>query len=416
MSINVLMAVDKNFISQARVTIWSARKHTDIKTELIFTILCSKELDYTSRNRIFALESEWEKLVIRFYEVDECDFSKVHGVKYLPVVASYRLVAAKVLDADKCIYLDSDLIVSLDLKDLYEINILDYYIGGVLDMGLILNPNLAYRHLCECNIINYSDYINSGVLLMNLELMRKNHLVEKFLSEIIQSKTPWPDQDVINRICHGRIYLMDWTFNHMANYSDKEYIWLCGKSQREGRGEIYHWAGTDKPWYNYSLRKTKIWWNTAKEALEPQAFGECYCIADNCMRQKFFFEIAENCKQKDVIVIAGFSDHGMKVMCYLRKYGINGTIVFCDNNNLKRQMCLMGSIVLSVEEAASKYKNAIWINAIQSARNEVTDQIKILGIPKNQIFEYHAMCSDYYLHLEEEYMIKGLKEQVYLQR
>lgn len=417
MSINVLMAVDKNFISQARVTIWSARKHTDKKTKLIFTILCSKELDDVSRNRLLALMNEWEKLIINIYEINECDFSKVRGVKYFPAVASYRLVAAKVLDADKCIYLDSDLIVSLDLKDLYEIDISDYYIGGVVDMGLILNPNLAYDHSRKYNIINYSDYINSGVLLMNLELMRKEHLVEKFLLELIQSQTPWPDQDVINRICHGKIYLTDWTFNHIVNFSDKEYFWQCGRSKREGQGEIYHWAGTNKPWYNYSVRKAKLWWEIAKEALEPQVFQECYCIADNCMRQAFFFEIAKRCKEKDEeIIIVGFSDHGMKVMHYLRKCGINGKIIFCDNNKLKREMCLMGSRVVPIEEAASNYKNAIWINAIQNARDEVSNQIKLLGIPNNQILEYHAMCSDDYLLLEEEYMIRGLKEKVYLQR
>ncbi|HCT89977.1 MAG TPA: hypothetical protein DF613_01140, partial [Lachnospiraceae bacterium] len=125
MAIQVLMTTDKNYISQARVAIWSARRYTDIETELIITILCAKELDQKSRERLLALENEWENLVIRFHEVDERDFAGAEGGKYISVAAYYRLAAAKILESDKCIYLDCDLIVSLDLNDLYRVDISD---------------------------------------------------------------------------------------------------------------------------------------------------------------------------------------------------------------------------------------------------------------------------------------------------
>ncbi len=416
MAINVLMTLDKNYISQARVTIWSARKYTDVKTELIFTMLHSDDLGQSYKDRILVLEDKWKNLSIRFYNVNEHDFSNVEGKGHISVAAYYRLLAANILEVDKCIYLDCDLIVYLDLNDLFKIDISDYYIGGVADMGLISSPNSAFQYMQDCNIKDFSDYINTGVLLMNLELMRKEHLVERFFSDMVQGNNPWLDQDVINRVCHGKIRLLDWTFNHMAGYSNEEYMWQYGKSKREEKGKIYHWAGKNKAWNNYSFWRAWLWWGIAKEALEPDVYQEYYQVADRHMRQAFFSEIADNCKGKNEIVIVGFSDYGIQVMRYLRKCGITGKILFCDNDKRKRGIHSIGNIVLSVEEAAYRYKNALWINAIQNMKDEINDQIKELGIPANQILEYYAMHSDDYLSLAPEYMQKGLEEKMYLHK
>lgn len=410
------MTTDKNYITQARTAIWSARKYTDLTTELIITILCSKELNQASRNRVLELENRWDNLIIKFYEVNEDDFSKVHGNAHISVAAYYRLIAANILETDKCIYLDCDLIVTLDLNELYKIDISDSYVGGVLDMNYILQPDFAYQNIHVCDINDFSDYINTGVLLMNLNLMRRECIVEKFLMEMVCGKNPWLDQDVINRVCHEKIHLLDWTFNHIAGYSDEDYIWQFGKTERGGRGEIYHWAGGSKAWNNFSLWQAEIWWKIAKEALEPDVYEEYYRFADKRTRQVFFSEIAEQCKNQKEIVIVGFSNNGVRVMCYLRRYGITGKIVFCDNNGEKTKMQLMGYQVLTVVEAISKYKSAIWINAVQNERDKVNMQIRSMGIPEEQILEYHVMTSDYYLILGSEYMKRGLEEKMYLQR
>ncbi|HCT89976.1 MAG TPA: hypothetical protein DF613_01135, partial [Lachnospiraceae bacterium] len=296
-----------------------------------------------------------------------------------------------------------------------RVDISDSYVGGVVDMGLILQPNLAFRYMNNCNIKDFSDYINTGVLLMNLDLMRKDQLIEKFLFDMVHEDNPWLDQDVINRICHGRIHLLDWTFNHIVGFTDEEYRWQCGESGRTGQGEIYHWAGLNKPWYNYAFRQAEIWWERAKEALEPWVYQELYDVADRCMRQAFFSRIAEQCRGRDEIVIAGFSDHGIRVMRYLRQCGVTGKIIFCDNDKLKEKMHLMGCLVLSVEKAADTYRDAVWINAIQNERDKINKQLGNLGIPLSQIVEYHAVNSEYYLGLSRKYMRKGMEERVYLQ-
>ncbi|MCK7489743.1 MAG: hypothetical protein MZU79_05535 [Anaerotruncus sp.] len=64
---------------------------------------------------------------------------------------------------DKVLYLDGDIIIQKDLSDLFEINIKDYYAGAVKDIGLIDND------------LNIKNYFNSGVMLLNLKLMRENN-------------------------------------------------------------------------------------------------------------------------------------------------------------------------------------------------------------------------------------------------
>ncbi len=68
---------------------------------------------------------------------------------------------------DKILYLDADVICRVNPRDFYEMDISDYEVAGVLDYyGSWFFRKRWYRR----------DYINSGVMLLNLKKIRENKM------------------------------------------------------------------------------------------------------------------------------------------------------------------------------------------------------------------------------------------------
>ena len=179
MVIDVLMLTDNNYISQAKVAIYSVCKNTNPKAKIVFTILCNKDLDKMSRERLIALQEIFQNVKVNFYEVEDEYFINAKSEYRVPTVSYYRLISAKILNAEKAICLDSDLVVEMDLAELYEIDLENYYIAGVRDLYVISHPNFELWYAENYNLKSFSDYINCGVLLMNLKKMRKDKIDRK---------------------------------------------------------------------------------------------------------------------------------------------------------------------------------------------------------------------------------------------
>lgn len=93
---------------------------------------------------------------------------------------------------DKILYLDSDVVCRKDCCEFYHQNINEYEVVGVLDY--------YGKWIFKNNILNM-DYINSGVLLLNIKKIRKNKLFEKCRKECVEKRMYMPDQSVINKLC-----------------------------------------------------------------------------------------------------------------------------------------------------------------------------------------------------------------------
>lgn len=387
MVIDVLMLTDSNYISQAKVAIYSVCKNINPNANIIFTILCDKELDPISRNRIIVLEEMFSNIKVNFYEVEKSDFIYAESDYRVPKLSYYRLIGAKILNSEKAICLDSDLIVQLDLAEFYEIDIADYYIAGVKELYTVLNPNLALWYADNYNINDFSDYVNCGVLLMNLKRMRHDNLVAAFLNELKQ-KNLWLDQDIFNRVCSGKIRLIDWKYNHVACYTKEEYEWNDKPGKYKNDKEIVHFCGKGKPWDNRYIEMADIWWEYAKEVLEEDIYEKMYKIASIGYGSEKISGIATKCMKAETVLIVGYSNHGVFVRNALLKYGIAADIFFCDNNPRKRDLMLTSMKVYTPEDASEQYENAIWVNAVQEHRDEISEQLKRLKIPEKQVVNY----------------------------
>lgn len=412
--IPIIMNVDENYISQVKVAIYSACKATNNTEKLLLTILCSRKLPYTDRYRIQVLEDVFPNLRILFHEIDDTCFDGVKDGEWLTVAAYYRLLAANILNYDKCIYLDGDILVKLDLRHLYSIDIEDFYCAGSLDMNLRMSPNRALEYSIKSNMPDFSDYINTGVLLLNLKKIREDALVAEFMDQIHSENNPWCDQDIINRVCHGSIKVIGWNFNRIMGYSDELYEIVCGTNKEKCEGRIMHWAGLFKPWIDFAHDGAEEWWNTAEEVLEQDIYRELCKKAQDSTNKIYVSYIVEECKKKKRVVIFGYSDNGMRLMCMLRRMGVSEDIIFCDNDIRKSKLKLVDNEVVSVEEAVKSKASTLYVIAIQNTKdiNIALKQLLEQGVNKNSIVIYHNLVLEEYLFMNEKCREKGLNERI----
>ena len=209
MRIPVVMVTDTNYILQTRITIWTMRKSTNHDSVLDITILCSENLNEDDKCRLYELEKEFLNLKIRFYKINSFIFQEAKPQAHIPIASFYRLIIAEVLEDEKCLFLDGDLIVNTDLKNLYLQDMEDFYIAGVRDLGFVINPDGTVRHFEKYGFTEPTDYVNAGVMVFNLSKLRQDRLQCLFL-ESMKISYPYMDQDILNKVCKGKIKLLNW--------------------------------------------------------------------------------------------------------------------------------------------------------------------------------------------------------------
>jgi len=96
----------------------------------------------------------------------------------------------------KILYLDNDVICRKDPSEFYNQSMNNAELSGVLDYyGSWFFRQRFYKR----------DYLNSGVLLLNLEEIRKNGLFKKAREMCTKEKMFMPDQSALNKLCKNKI-------------------------------------------------------------------------------------------------------------------------------------------------------------------------------------------------------------------
>lgn len=140
-------------------------------------------------------------------------------------ISSYaRLFLPSILPADiaKVLYLDCDTVIADDLSDLWNTDLQNKYIAGVLDT---LPDNDSKRNV---GVPSDAPYINAGVLLINLSLWREDHLQQRFLDFLLahNGRVHHHDQGIINAVCQNKIAIVHPRYNCTSNYYSHPYTLL----------------------------------------------------------------------------------------------------------------------------------------------------------------------------------------------
>jgi lipopolysaccharide biosynthesis glycosyltransferase len=232
----------------------------------ITSLICNKNPDtYYNIYVIAANLSEME--IEKFYEfkgsnadihIIKASLKKLEGIpKFLHITSTSCLkfeLPNLIPHQDKVLYLDSDVIIQKDLSELFETNINDFYAGVIKDIGLIDND------------LNIKNYFNSGIMLLNLKLMREND-ASAALFNIRRSvdNLTYVDQDCFNILFEKKVKLLPIIYNCFYNFflkhKDKyslDYINKFFETNYLSLDDIkkdsciIHLVSYDKPWVYFN--------------------------------------------------------------------------------------------------------------------------------------------------------------------
>lgn len=182
--------------------------------------------------------------------VSEEEFDDAPSFSYFSKEMYYRILAAKLLPEtiDRVLYLDPDMIVTDSLLDFYNMQLGDCLFAGVRDRLQDLKTNPYWK---ELGFTGKNSYINSGVLLCNLTLLREEQNIQDIYDMLKErgGTLKFPDQDLINVLYEGKIAVVEDRYNLNPNILYfKEYFCYNFAPWLMKRPAIIHYMGEGKPW------------------------------------------------------------------------------------------------------------------------------------------------------------------------
>ena len=180
--------------------------------------------------------------------------------------ALLKFYLPELIDEEKILYLDGDILVQRDLLDLYNENIECYYAGVVIDSG-----SIYYKHDYVKKVENY---FNSGVMLLNLKLLRNeqiSHILLQTKKDLKDSSLM--DQNVFNIVFDKKVKLLPIKYNVLLvnldraqskyNISDinQQYCTQYDNLQEiVDDAYILHFSSKDKPWKYSNVIGANEWY------------------------------------------------------------------------------------------------------------------------------------------------------------
>ncbi len=188
--------------------------------------------------------------------------------KRYPVEIYFRLFAPMYLpnNIDRILYLDVDIVVINSIMELYHLDFHDALFIGTSHIGPIFNRINAIR----LGVSKDYTYLNTGVLLMNLEELRKLPIkdhVFSFMSNI-KHRLLLPDQDILFSLYGNRVKKVD---SIIYNFGDRERIFhniFCFHKLKmewiRSNVKIIHYYGRNKPWNRIYIGKLDVFYKEIK--------------------------------------------------------------------------------------------------------------------------------------------------------
>lgn len=259
--IPVFFTIDDAYAPYLAVALNSAIKNSD-KNRKYRAIVLHQGLSKENTEKLQALSTENFKIDItpmqnNFDSLDDRMSNRLR-CDYFTLTIYFRLFIPTMFPQyDKGVYVDSDVVFTDDIANLFDIEIGDNLIGACNDLSIADTPPLvAYTE--NAIGVKKHEYINSGILLMNLKKMREEHFEEHFLNLLntYHFDTIAPDQDYLNAICNGKIYYLDERWDTMPNDQ---------KAPLE-KTSIIHYNLFSKPWCYDNIQYADEFWHYAQDS------------------------------------------------------------------------------------------------------------------------------------------------------
>lgn len=261
MTVPVFYTISDDFTKYAAVSLQSLVNHADPAKDYTVYFL-NQGLSATNRAALTNLGSA--NVHVEFYEVADELVAPIQNrqenflrADFFTLSIFYRLFIPDLFPQyDKVIYLDSDTVVNADIAELYATELGNNLFAACTDLSIQYVDEML-RYIREVLDLEPSQYINSGMLVMNARAFREEGFTNRFFSllEKYHFDCIAPDQDYLNEIGDGRILHLDPKWDAMPNEN----------TEPLANPGLIHYNLFFKPWRFHGVQYEQYFWQAAQE-------------------------------------------------------------------------------------------------------------------------------------------------------
>lgn len=230
----LVLASNERYFIGLYCAIASSIHHLDKKYKAKIFIL-DGGIAEESKTKLVKLSKYYEgRASIHFVEIDETTFQNATVGPGSSYMAYCRLLIPSLIKEPKVLYIDADVLVFHDLAVLYETELNDgSVLAAVPDSQTIVISDDSKEIANKLEIDACTQYYNSGVLLMDLDTLRKINFLDRsieFLAYYSGQYRFW-DQSAINFIFYEKIQSLpdiwnfpSWKFDEQESNSFKQKV------------------------------------------------------------------------------------------------------------------------------------------------------------------------------------------------
>jgi lipopolysaccharide biosynthesis glycosyltransferase len=213
------LASNESYFAGLYCAIASALGCLDAKREVDLKVL-DGGITHRSRKVLSDFVSMFERCIrLEFVPVDEIIFGGATPGPGQSHMAYCRILLPQLISVPRLIYLDCDVLVFRDLSQLFDFELsAGKCVAAVPDSETCSLAHDSHKLAKALKLPGKGAYFNSGVMLMNLDELRKRHFFERAVEFLTFWKSDYRfhDQSAINFLLHEQIDTLPEYWNRPA--------------------------------------------------------------------------------------------------------------------------------------------------------------------------------------------------------
>ncbi len=241
-TLNILVSVNTAYLEKAKTMLFSVRLHTecDITVYLFNSSLTDEEVsDFETYLKTKC------KMALKTLDTSKIDLSGFPVMNF-SIEMYYRIFAQFLVPetVDRLLWLDADIIIRKDIQEFYRQDFDNSPCIVCHDYAYMAPYVISVKK--KIGIKEDAPYFNSGVMLLNISLLRETTTFANVINVChqLRDKLTWPDQDILNVMYGQTAKYVPW---EKYNCQTPE-LWKLSKKLKQ-ETVILHYSSSDgKPW------------------------------------------------------------------------------------------------------------------------------------------------------------------------
>lgn len=289
-SIPVVYCFNHSYVMQAGVAFQSMLEHAKTPNTKYSIHVIGSQLTEEDKAALGKIVCRFQQAEIRFHESPRLDIPRYHSAGNLSQDMFYKMTPPLLFPQyERVVVSDADVVYMDDVAQMFEELSAeeDIYLCGVEDVGYaalrghgILRdvgaPRFFRRYDRQMSESERSKLVvNTGFMVMNLRLCRKDGMAERWISFTRQNfkRLVLPDQDVLNICSHPKIKAAPSRFMAFAEYEPiYQSISAAKRAENPAWDEMYsnpvmvHYTSGIKPWKYPQSACSRLWFEACMRA------------------------------------------------------------------------------------------------------------------------------------------------------